>query len=94
MTKSRRKHSPSFKARVALEALKGEETVAELANRFEVHPSQIRKWKNSLAEGAVGIFGGEQSQKKKDDANLVAQLYQQIGQLKVERDFLDKALGR
>ena len=94
MTKSHRKHSPSFKARVALEALKGEETVAELANRFEVHPSQIRKWKNSLAEGAAGIFGSEQSQKKKEDANLVAELYQQIGQLKVERDFLDKALGR
>ena len=94
MTKNRRKHSPSFKARVALEALKGEETIAELANRFEVHPSQIHKWKNSLAEGAAGIFGGDQNQKKKDDANLVAQLYHQIGQLKVERDFLDKALGR
>jgi len=94
MTKNRRKHSPSFKAKVALEALKGEETIAELANRFEVHPSQIRKWKNSLAEGAAGIFGGDNSQKKRDEATLVAQLYQQIGQLKVERDFLDKALGR
>ena len=94
MTKNRRKHSPSFKARVALEALKGEETIAELANRFEVHPSQIRKWKNSLAEGAAGIFGGDQVQKKKNDAELVARLYQQIGQLKVERDFLENALGR
>jgi len=94
MTKNRRKHSPSFKARVALEALKGQETIAELANRFEVHPSQIRKWKNALAEGAAGIFGDDQAQKKKDDANLVAQVYQQIGQLKVERDFLDNALGR
>ncbi len=55
MKQNRRKHSPSFKARVALEALKGEETIAELANRFEVHPSQIRKWKNSLAKGSVGI---------------------------------------
>ena len=94
MKKNRRKHSPSFKARVALEALKGEETIAELANRFEVHPSQIRKWKNSLAEGTAGIFGGEQNQKKKDDAELIARLYQQIGQLKVEKDFLDNALGR
>jgi transposase len=94
MTKNRRKHSPSFKARVALETLKGDETIAELAHRFEVHPSQIRKWKNSLVEGAAGIFGGEQSQKKKDDASLIAQLYQQIGQLKVERDFLENALGR
>ena len=92
MKQSRRKHSPAFKARVALEALKGEETIAELANRFEVHPSQIRKWKNSLAEGAAGIFGGDR-EKKGEDA-LIAQLYQQIGQLKVERDFLENALGR
>jgi len=94
LKQSRRKHNPSFKARVALEAIKGEETIAELANRFEVHPGQIRKWKNSLVEGATGIFGGDQAQKKRDDASLVAQLYQQIGQLKVERDFLENALGR
>ena len=94
MKEKRRKHSPSFKGRVALEALKGEETIGELANRFEVHPNQIYKWKNTLTEGASSIFGGDGNQKKKDDANLVAQLYQQIGQLKVERDFLDNALGR
>ena len=94
MKQNRRKHSPSFKARVALEAFKGEETIAELANRFEAHPGQIRKWKNSLAEGAADIFGDDQEQKTKDNASLVAQLYQQIGHLKVERDFLDKALGR
>ena len=94
MKQNRRKHSPLFKARVALEALKGEETTAELASRFEVHPGQIRTWRNALAEGAVGIFGGDHDQKKKGDEGLIAQLYQQIGQLKVERDFLESRFGR
>jgi transposase len=94
MKESRRKHSPEFKAKVALEALKSEETIAELANRFEVHPSQIRNWKREVAEGAAGLFGDDHAQKKKDDQTLVAQLYQQIGKLKVERDFLENALGR
>ena len=94
MKESRRKHSPAFKAKVALEALKGEETVAQLASRFEVHPSQIHKWKREMAEGAAGIFGGDRDQKKQDDEVLVAKLYQQIGQLKVEKDFLESRLGR
>ncbi len=94
MKQNRRKHSPSLKARVALEALKGEETIAELANRFEVHPSQIRKWQNSLAKGAAGIFGDELNHNNKGDDTLIPQLYQQIGQLKVELDFLENALGR
>ena len=94
MKQNRRKHSSSFKAKVALEALKGEETTAELAGRFEVHPSQIRVWKKVLAEGVAGIFGGDQNQKRKDEEVLIAQLYQQIGQLKVERDFLESKFGR
>jgi len=94
MKEHRRKHSPSFKARVALEALKGEETVAQLAGRFNIHPNQVHKWKKELADGVTGIFDNSRGQKKSDNQKLVAQLYQQIGQLKVERDFLEKTLGR
>jgi transposase len=94
MKESRRKHSPSFKAKVALEALKGEETVAQIAARFEVHPNMVTKWKKELQEQASIIFGQDHARKKKEDENLVARLYQEIGQLKVERDFLDSALNR
>ena len=96
MKQSRSKHSPVFKARVALEALKGEETTAEIASRYEVHPVQVRTWKRGLLEGAVGVFGDAQGQQKSEEA-LVAQLYQQIGQLKVKKvkkDFLESRLGR
>lgn len=92
MKESRRKHSPSFKAKVALEALKGEETVAQIAARFEVHPNMVTKWKKELQEQASIIFGQDHARKKEE--NLVARLYQEIGQLKVERDFLDSALNR
>jgi len=93
MKQNRRKHSPAFKAKVAMEAIKGEETVAELAARFEVHPSQIRAWKKVLSKGVVSLFGGDTSNKENYEG-LVAQLYQQIGQLKVEKDFLEDRLGR
>jgi transposase len=94
MKESRRKHSPSFKAKVALEALKGEETIAQTAARYEVHPNMVTKWKKDLQDEAASIFGKDHARKKKEDENLIARLYQEIGQLKVERDFLDRALGR
>jgi transposase-like protein len=94
MKESRRKHSPSFKARVALEALKGEQTIAEIASRYEVHPTLVTKWKKALQDEAASIFGEDHARKKKKDENLVAQLYQQIGQLKVERNFLEDVLRR
>ena len=63
MSKGRRKHSPALKAKAVLEAVKGEETVAQLAARYEVHPGQIQAWKKALVEGASGVFGNGKEQK-------------------------------
>ena len=93
MSQGRRKHSPAFKAKVILEAVKGEETVAQLADRYEVHPGQIQAWKKTVVEGASGVFGNGKEQKGKSDVALIARLYQEIGQLKVERVFLAERSG-
>jgi transposase len=94
LKRNRKQYSPDFKAKVAMEAIKGEETIAELAIRFEVHPTQITKWKKELVAGAANIFGADPNKKIKDEKGLINQLYQQIGQLKVEKDFLEKGLER
>ena len=79
MSQGRRKHRPAFKAKVALEALKGQETVAHLAARYEVHPGQIQARKKALVEGASGVFASGKEQKSRNDAALTARLYQVIG---------------
>jgi len=70
LKQNRRKHSPEFKARVAMETLKGDETIAELAIRFEVHPTQINKWKKEMVAGAANIFGADPNKKIKDEKGL------------------------
>ena len=84
---------PGLQGQVALRAVKGQETVAQLTARYEVHPGQIQAWKKALIEGASGVFGNGGEKKAKKDAALVTRLYQEIGQLKVERDFLAKRSG-
>lgn len=91
MTKRpRRNHGAVFKAKVALEAMKGEQTLVELAARFQVHPNQIAEWKKQLMERASEIFDKE----KKSSGPDVKELHAKIGQLAMENDFLSTALGR
>ena len=94
MTKrSRRTHSPAFKAKVALAAIKGEKTLAELAQQFDVHPNQITTWKSQLLEGAAGVFGQATAEPKEAAVDLKA-LHAKIGELTLANDFLEGALSK
>lgn len=87
----RRNHSPAFKAKVALEAIRGDKTLAELAKLHDVHPNQITDWKSQLLERAASVFGSEAPAEPKAD---LKELHAKIGQQALEIDFLSGALGR
>lgn len=90
----RKKRSAAFKAKVAVEAIRGERTANELAGLYQVHPSQIAAWKKQALAGLADLFAdGRRRRKQRDENALKAELYRQIGQLKVELDFLKKKSG-
>ena len=91
---TRKRHGADFKAKVALEAIKGEHTMAELAAKHGVHPTMIATWKKQAIEGMAATFSGKTESSQAASAAEVAKLHEKIGQLVVERDFLSKAFGR
>jgi transposase-like protein len=93
MTTQRRQRSAEFKAKVALEAIRGERTINELAAEYGVHPVQITQWKKVVLEEVPKLFASRHGAKSKEEEALKAALYQQIGQLKVELDWLKKKVG-
>ena len=93
MKRSRRNHSPAFKAKVALQAIRGDKTLSELAQQQQVHPTQIGAWKQQLLEHAAQLFASSQSVAE-DSQQRVQELHAKIGELTMERDFLSSALGR
>jgi len=88
----RKKYPSVFKAKVSLEALKEEKTSAELASEYKVHPGQIRRWKSIATEGIRELFVDKRQKRNEDKDMLIEELYKQIGQLKVEVDWLKKNL--
>lgn len=88
-----RNHPPAFKARVAIEALKEQKTISQLAGLYSVHPTQINAWKRIAKQSLNNLFADKRKRVDKDERELIRELYQQIGQLTVERDWLKKKVG-
>jgi putative transposase len=94
MTGKRRRHSAAFKAKVALEAAKQTRTVAELAKVFQVHPVQISQWKKQLLDGAESLFRDGRCREREEDQATQAELYERIGRLNMEVEWLKKSVAR
>ena len=93
MSQQRQRHGADFKAKVALEALKGVKTVNELASLYGVHPTQISHWKRQLQAGSREVFAGARAKEAADQEAHQAKLYEEIGRLKMELDWLKKTAG-
>lgn len=93
MKRPRRNHSPELKAKVALDAITGNLTMAELVKKYDVHASQITEWKKQLLSGASDVFG-KGAQKAEDSENTIQELHAKIGELTMENDFLERGLNR
>ncbi len=94
MSKQRRRHSPEFKAKVALEAIKSQKTVNEIASEHGVHPNQVRTWKQELLQGLETLFRQPNSKEQREHEALQAELYEQIGRLKMDLEWLKKKAAR
>ena len=90
----RRNHTPAFKSKVALAAVRGEQTLGELAQHFDVHPNQIKQWRDQLLKGAAGVFGREGKSVKNEPNIDMKTLHAKIGELALENDFLASALTK
>jgi transposase-like protein len=89
----RRQHPPAFKAKVALEAVKETKTMAELSSQFSVHPTQIKQWRQILETGIQGLYTDHQKQKALEKDDLIRRLYEQVGKLQIQVDWLKKKMG-
>ena len=91
--KQRKSYSTEFKVKIALEAIKGQRTVNEIASQYSVHPNQVTQWKRQAIESLPEVFSTKRERDAEEEEVLKAQLYQQIGQLKVELDWMKKKVG-
>ena len=94
MRKKRKQYSASFKSKVALTALKGDQTTSEIAARFGIHPTMVSTWKRELLDNAPGLFEGKRKSGKQSNEPSSDELYLEIGRLTVERDFLSRKLDQ
>ena len=93
MKRQRKQYSADLKAKIAIEAVKGQRTIQEIASHYSVHPSQVTQWKKQLLESAGDIFSGGRDHAAEADEQMKAELYQQVGKLQVELDWLKKKSG-